>query len=93
VLAPPTQRPTYIAETLDALLQPYPDVTLTGDGAACGGWTALRAEGGHLALKGSGSGIDGLRALAAAAWQAGESRTADDIKAALKELAAAGLPT
>ena len=42
VLASPTQRPTYIAETLDALLQPYPDVTLTDDGAACGGWTALR---------------------------------------------------
>ena len=99
VLAPPTQRPTYIAETLDALLQPYPDVTLTDDGAACGGWTALRAEGGQgaggagLALKGSGSAIDGLRALAAAAWQAGEGRTTDDIKAALKELAAAGLPT
>jgi hypothetical protein len=96
VLAPPTQRPTYIAETLDALLQPYPDVTLTDDGAACGGWTALRAEGTHgagLALKGSGSAIDGLRALAAAAWQAGEGRTTDDIKAALKELAAAGLPT
>jgi glycerol 3-phosphatase-2 len=96
VLAPPTRRPTYIAETLDALLQPYPDVTLTDDGAACGGWTALRAEGGHgagLALKGSGSAIDGLRALAAAGWQAGEGRTTDDIKAALEELAAAGLPT
>ena len=96
VLAPPTQRPTYIGETLDALLQPYPDVTLTDDGATCGGWTALRAEGTHgagLALKGSGSAIDGLRALAAAAWQAGEGRTTDDIKAALKELAAAGLPT
>jgi len=101
VLAPPSQRPTYIAETLDALLQPYPDVTLTDDGATCGGWTALRAEGGHgagLALKGSGSAIDGLRALAAAAWQAGAGRATDDnktddIKAALKELAAAGLPT
>ena len=54
------------------------------------------AEGGHgagLALKGSGSAIDGLRALAAAGWQAGEGRTTDDIKAALEELAAAGLPT
>jgi glycerol-1-phosphatase len=93
VLAPPAQRPTYIAETLDALLRPYPDVTLTDDGATCGGWTALRAAGSPLALKGSGSAIDGLRALAAAAWQAGEGRTTDDIKAALKELAAAGLPT
>src|SRR5215472_9462942 len=96
VLAPPRQRPTYIAETLDALLGPYPDVTLTGDGAACGGWTALRAgngEGSQFALKGSGSAIDGLRALAKAAWAATEDLTADDIKAALTELAAAGLPT
>ena len=42
VLAPPHRRPTYIAETLDALLQPYPDVDRTDDGATCGGWTALR---------------------------------------------------
>ena len=68
--------------------------------------TARRAAAGRrcgpravtLALKGSGSAIDGLRALAAAAWQAGEGHTTDDIKtddikAALKELAAAGLPT
>ena len=63
------------------------------DGAAGRGRSRRR-----LALKGSGSAIDGLRALAAAAWQAGEGRTTDDIKtddikAALKELAAAGLPT
>jgi len=93
VLAPPSQHPTYIAETLDALLNPYPDVTLTGDGAACGGWTALRADNGQLAVKGSGSAIDGLRALAVAAWRAGDSPAAEDIKAALSELAAAGLPT
>ena len=97
VLAPPRQRPTYIAETLDALLQPYPAVTPAGDGAACGGWTALRTEAGQgdaqLALKGSGSAIDGLRALAAAAWDAGRDLTADHIDGALKELAAAGLPT
>src|SRR5215469_17075497 len=42
VLAPAAQRPTYIAETLDALLHPYPDVTLTDNGAACAGWTARR---------------------------------------------------
>src|SRR6202453_2709778 len=40
VLAPPHRRPTYIAETLDALLQPYPEVARTDDGATCAGWTA-----------------------------------------------------
>ncbi len=43
VLAPPHRRPTYIAETLDALLQPYPAVTRTDDGATCAGWTATAA--------------------------------------------------
>ena len=44
VLAPPRQRPTYIAETLDALLQEYPDVTRADDGVTCGGWTAARDD-------------------------------------------------
>ncbi|HTU06015.1 MAG TPA: HAD-IIA family hydrolase [Trebonia sp.] len=91
VLAPPSQRPTYIAETLDALLQPYPAVTRTSDGAACGGWTALRTGAGPLALKGTGTAIDGLRALAAAAWDSGERLSRDRVDAALGELAAAGL--
>jgi glycerol-1-phosphatase len=94
VLAPPSQRPTYIAGTLDALLQPYPAVTPTGDGATCGGWTAQRAAGGgQLTVKGSGSAIDGLRALAAAAWDAAGDLSPDQVAAALKELADAGLPT
>jgi glycerol-1-phosphatase len=92
VLAPPEQRPTYIAQTLDALLQPYPSVTSANGGASCGGWTALRAETGKLALKGSGSAIDGLRALTAAAWDAGERLTQDRVEAALGDLHAAGLP-
>ena len=68
VLAPPQQRPTYIAETLDALLQVYPDVARADDGVTCGGWTAARKESGELTLRGTGKAIDGLRALAAAAW-------------------------
>jgi glycerol 3-phosphatase-2 len=92
VLAPPAQRPTYIGQTLDALLQPYPAVTRADDGASCGGWTALRTESGPLALKGTGTAIDGLRALAAAAWDSGEDLGRDRIDAALAELRAAGLP-
>src|SRR6202020_2914603 len=39
-LAPRHRRPTYIAETLDALMRPYPDVSATDSGVTCGGWTA-----------------------------------------------------
>src|SRR5215469_3582582 len=95
VLAPASQHPTYIAGTLDALLQPYPLLARSDDGAACGGWTARRTgtgQGARLDLTGSGSAIDGLRALAAAAWDAGEQLTRDRVEAALGQLDAAGLP-
>ena len=100
VLAPPHRRPTYIAATLDALLEPYPRLTREGAGAACGGWTASPAAGegngkdGALALAGDGAAIDGLRALAAAAWAAHDSSgglEAGQVAAALDRLAAAGL--
>ena len=96
VLAPPHRRPTYIAETLDALLQPYPPVTRTDYGATCGGWTATAPadENGSLALAGHGAAIDGLRALAAAAW-AVHDRQGDldpnQVARALDQLAAQGL--
>jgi glycerol-1-phosphatase len=97
LLAPPRQRPTYVAEGLDALLAPYPEVARTDDGFACGGWTALRQPSGQLTLKGTGAPIDGLRALCPAAWEASDSPdgaqplTARHADAALAELAAAGL--
>jgi glycerol 3-phosphatase-2 len=96
LLAPPRRRPTYVAETLDALLEKYPEVTREDDGFACGGWTASRAETGELILDGAGAGIDGLRALAAAAWQGEPSPsalTARHTGPALARLAAAGLRT
>lgn len=102
LLAGPRHRPTYVARTLDALLEPYPEVVRSEDGFTCGGWTALRQASGQFALKGTGAAIDGLRALCAAAWDAtpGNSGSADDhagltkrdIDAALADLAAAGLP-
>jgi HAD superfamily hydrolase (TIGR01450 family) len=99
VLAPPHHRPTYIAATLDALLQPYPEVSRTAPGATCGGWTASApaapAAYGPLTLTGDGTAIDGLRALATAAWAANDSQgglEADQVATALDQLAARGLP-
>jgi HAD superfamily hydrolase (TIGR01450 family) len=91
-VAVPGQRPTYIALTLDALLEPYPDVILEGDGYTCGGWTARwqRADGQRhdgqrqvIELDGDGTPVDGLRALCAAAW----SRDATDPAAVTTALA------
>jgi hypothetical protein len=73
LLAPPGRRPSYVAEDLAGLLEPHPEVTAADDGYRCRGWTARRAAGGpRLGLTGSGDRIDGLRALSAAAWSAGE---------------------
>jgi HAD superfamily hydrolase (TIGR01450 family) len=91
VLAPPQQRPAYIAETLDALLEAYPDVARADDGVTCGGWTAARDETGQLTLRGTGKAIDGLRALAAAAWASPGTTTAEHIDAALATLKDNGL--
>jgi HAD superfamily hydrolase (TIGR01450 family) len=67
VLAPPSRRPTYLAEDLAGLLGPHPEIEESDGGYACGGWTA-RADGGGLDLTGQGERIDGLRALCAAVW-------------------------
>lgn len=97
-LAPKHRRPTYIAETLDALMLPYPDVSAAASGVTCGGWTATAGTtvgtGGPLALTGHGAAIDGLRALAAVAWTAADKRgglDAGQVADALDALAAAGL--
>ena len=95
-LAPESRRPTYLAETLDALLEPYPDVTVTEGGATCGGWTATSDEAGTLTLTGTGTPIDGLRALTKAAWSVHDKRGGLDhaqVAAALDQLAAGGLRT
>ncbi len=70
VLAPPSQRPTYLAEDLAGLLEPHPGITEEDGGFSCGGWTA-RPDGDRLELTGNGERIDGLRALCAAAWTRG----------------------
>jgi HAD superfamily hydrolase (TIGR01450 family) len=93
-LAPAHRRPTYIGENLQTLLQPYPDVETSDSKATCGGWTATAGADGPLTLDGDGAAIDGLRALAAAAWSARDKRGGldlDQVSAALDQLAARGL--
>jgi glycerol-1-phosphatase len=80
VLAPPSQRPTYLAEDLTGLLEPHPVVTSQDDGFGCGGWTA-RWDTDRLELTGGGKRIDGLRALCAAAWADGQASGAADGRA------------
>ena len=85
VLAPAGCRPTYLAEGLAGLLVPHPAVTATPDGYSCGGWQARRDGHGGIVLSGTGAGMDGLRALCAAAWS-GPDLSAEQAAAALASL-------
>ena len=84
VLAPESQRATYLAEDLSGLLEPHPEVTRSGGAFGCGGWTARR-NGDQLELDGKGTRIDGLRALCAAAWSA-DGVTRDSARSAIARL-------
>jgi glycerol-1-phosphatase len=84
VLAPPPQRPTYLAEDLAGLLEPHPVVTSQDGAFGCGGWTARRDRA-RLELAGGGERIDGLRALCAAAW-AGDGLTGESVRTVLRRL-------
>jgi len=84
VLAPPGQRPTYLAEDLTGLFEPHPAAESRDGAFTCGGWTA-GWDGDHLSLTGEGQRIDGLRALCAAAWSA-PSTTPEAARPALRRL-------
>jgi glycerol-1-phosphatase len=84
VLAPPSQRPTYLSEDLAGLLDPHPGITEEDGAFGCGGWTA-RLNGDQLELGGGGERIDGLRALCAAAWIA-DSIGEEAARASIEEL-------
>jgi glycerol-1-phosphatase len=84
ILAPPVQRPTYLAQDLTGLLEPHPAVTSQDAAYRCGGWSARR-DGDRLELTGSGDRVDGLRALCAAAWS-GDGVTAESARAAARRL-------
>ncbi len=83
-LAPPSQRPTYLAENVAGLLEPHPDVAEEEGAFACGGWTA-RLDGDRLELTGDGERIDGLRALCAAGWAA-DNLSEESVRAAIERL-------
>ena len=94
VLAPPSQRPTYVSSDLRGLLEPQPAVGVRrgsdpveiGNAVECQGWTARRdTPDGQIELTGDGEAIDGLRALCALAWS-GPQITAEQADTALKML-------
>ncbi len=91
VLAPPSQRPPYLAEDLTGLLEPHPDVTQKDGAFGCGGWTAHLA-GDRLELAGEGERIDGLRALCAAAWATASAVGAGAVRHAAERLDRAHWP-
>jgi HAD superfamily hydrolase (TIGR01450 family) len=79
ILAPPGQRPTYIAEDLTGLVEPQPEMR-----PETGGWAA-RWAGDRLELDGEGSRIDAIRALCAAAWSR-DGVTSETISAVLHRI-------
>ncbi|MCP2339074.1 HAD-IIA family hydrolase [Actinomadura rupiterrae] len=85
LIAPPKQRPTYIAPDLTGLLVPHPETVRDGDADRCGGWTA-RWTGDTIALDGGGDPYDGLRALAAASWRTDGTVRPDAVCDALEKL-------
>jgi hypothetical protein len=87
ILAPPGQRPTYLAEDLAGLLEPHPAVTSQDGTHRCGGWAA-RLDGDRLELTGGGERMDGLRAACAAAW-ADHGVSAESARSAAERLAGA----
>nr|WP_297428166.1 HAD-IIA family hydrolase [uncultured Actinotalea sp.] len=71
VLAPPSQRPSYLAADLRDLLEPH-RAPVADDGWWVLGDAAARVQGGRLELRDGGSGVDLARAACAAVWTAGD---------------------
>ena len=94
LLAGPQRRPSYVAEDVSGLNARQPDVTTEDGRFSCGGWTAVAAgdqAGGWLTVSGSGSWIDGLRALCSAAWSAGAPSGGQHEQRAAAETAVAAI--
>ncbi|CAN5198212.1 HAD hydrolase-like protein [soil metagenome] len=83
--AVPQERPTYIIEDLRQLHEPYPETVITespGVTRTSVGSATVRREGAVLTIE-RGSGIDLLRAGAAAIWNSGAAISALDVPAEL----------
>lgn len=83
--AVPQERPTFIIEDLRQLHEPYPETVVSeapGVTRTTVGSATVRREGGALTVE-HGSGIDLLRAGAAAIWNSGASIYALDVPAEL----------
>jgi glycerol 3-phosphatase-2 len=83
--AVPQERPTYIVDDLRQLHEPYPETVVTeapGVTRTTVGGATVRREGATLTVE-SGSGIDLLRAGAAAIWNSGAAIYALDVPAEL----------
>ena len=85
VLAPPHQRPSYLAADLSGLLVPHPPVVPADGGYRCGAWHARWQPPARAVLSGDGDPMDGLRALCAAAWSA-DAPAAQAVAPALAQL-------
>lgn len=88
-VAPAHQRPTYLADDLRVMLEPYPEIVVDGDTVTAGGYSArwtgaafeLRnGEGGLVTLGGSDVtlSLNAYRALAQAAWIAADSGVSEE---------------
>ena len=85
IAAVPQERPTYILDDLRQLHEPYPETVVTeapGVTRTTVGSATVRREGGTITIEG-GSGIDLLRAGAAAIWNSGAAIYALDVPAEL----------
>ncbi len=82
LLAPPVQRPHYVAADLTGLLARHRAPVADGESWSCGGWLAS-VDDGQLVITGDGADVvDALRAGCAASWQALDAGQTIDVAAA-----------
>lgn len=96
--AEPARRPGYLAADVSGLLRPHRAPLAEEGGFSCGRWRVARSAGGQLSLRRAGptpadglgtsvdDGLDGLRALCVATWQATSGVRCEPADEAAEEL-------